>query len=301
LTATLVRAAAFALFASAYWALLPLVARHQLAGNATVYGILVGAIGVGAIAGAAILPPLRATLGADRLVVMGTLGTAIALVLFGLAHSTTVAVVAAVLAGIAWMAVLSSLNVSAQIALPDWVRGRGLSMYIMVFFGAMALGSIVWGQLAAAAGLPMAHLIAAAGAMLTIPLTQRWKVQADAGSDLSPSLAWPAPIVTYGIEPDRGPVMVTIDYDIDPHQRDAFLRAIGELARERRRDGAYDWAVFEDTSRQGRFVEVWRTDSWLDHLRQHERVTNADRPVQQTVNNFQLTGQPKVTHYIGAL
>jgi MFS family permease len=300
LTATLVRAAAFSVFASAYWALLPLVARHQLAGGATLYGILLGAIGAGAIAGALILPRLARTFGAERLVVMGTVGTAIVLVLLASASSAAVAVLACVIAGMTWMAVLSNLNVSAQVALPDWVRGRGLSMYIMVFFGGMALGSVVWGQVASMAGLRVAHLIAAAGALLTIPLTRRWKVDAGAGEDLSPSSAWPAPITTNGIAPDRGPVMVAIEYMIDPGKREAFLTAIAALEGERRRDGAYEWDVFEDPARQGRFVEVFRTDSWLNHLRQHERVTQADRPIQDTVDRFQLIGQPHVTHLIGA-
>jgi MFS family permease len=300
LTATLVRAAAFSVFASAYWALLPLLARHQLAGGATLYGILLGAIGAGAIAGALMLPRLARTFGAERLVVMGTVGTAIVLVLLATASSAAVAVLACVIAGMTWMAVLSNLNVSAQVALPDWVRGRGLSMYIMVFYGGMALGSVVWGQVASMAGLRAAHLIAAAGALLTIPLTRRWKVDAGAGEDLSPSLAWPAPITTHGIEPDRGPVMVAIEYVIDPDKREAFLTAIAALEGERRRDGAYEWDVFEDPARQGRFVEVFRTDSWLNHLRQHERVTQADRPIQETVDRFQLIGQPKVTHLIGA-
>jgi quinol monooxygenase YgiN len=173
-------------------------------------------------------------------------------------------------------------------------------MYIMIFYGGMALGSVVWGQVASMAGLRAAHLIAAAGALLTIPLTRRWKVDAGAGEDLSPSLAWPAPITTHGIEPDRGPVMVAIEYVIDPDKREAFLTAIAALEGERRRDGAYEWDVFEDPARQGRFVEVFRTDSWLNHLRQHERVTQADRPIQETVDRFQLIGQPKVTHLIGA-
>jgi MFS family permease len=298
LTATLVRAAAFSVFASAYWALLPLVARHQLGGDATLYGILLGAIGAGAIAGALVLPRVARKLGAERLVATGTVGTAIVLVLLAIAHSAAVAVVACVIAGMTWMVVLSNLNVSAQVALPDWVRGRGLSMYIMVFFGGMALGSAVWGEVASVAGLQAAHLIAAAGALLTIPLTRRWKVDAGAGEDLSPSMAWPAPILTHGVEPDRGPVLIAVEYEIDPGQREAFLTAIAKLADERRRDGAYEWDVFEDPAREGRFFEVWRSDSWLEHLRQHARVTQADRPIQEIVNRFQRTGSPTVTHLV---
>ncbi|MGH8324706.1 MAG: MFS transporter, partial [Steroidobacteraceae bacterium] len=148
LRATLGRAVAYFLFASAYWALLPLVARNQIAGGPGLYGILLGAIGAGAVAGAFTLPRLRGRLGADGIVVTGTVGTSIALLLFGLAREPAIAVVASVLAGGSWIAVLANLNISAQLALPDWVRGRGLAVYVTVFFGAMALGSAAWGEVA---------------------------------------------------------------------------------------------------------------------------------------------------------
>ena len=140
LRATLLRAVAFFLFASAYWALLPLVAKTQIAAGAGVYGLLLGAIGAGAVGGAFVLPQLKAKLGADGLVAAGTAGTAVALLLFGIAHDTITTLVASVDAGICWIATLSSLNVSAQLALPEWVRGRGLAIYVTVFFGAMTIG-----------------------------------------------------------------------------------------------------------------------------------------------------------------
>jgi MFS family permease len=300
LRATLVRALGFFLFGSAYWALLPLVARSQIAGGPELYGILLGAIGAGAVGGAFVLPWLKAMLGADRLVMAGTLGTAAALVLFAVARDTVTGLTASLIAGVSWIGVLASLNVSAQVALPEWVRGRGLALYMTVFFGALTLGSAVWGKVAGVVGLPFAHFIAAAGALVVIPLTWRWKLQTGAGVDLTPSMHWPAPITTREIEHDRGPVLVTVEYRIDSKDRDAFLIALGKLARERRRDGAYAWRVFEDIAEEGRFVETFLVDSWVEHLRQHERVTQADRELQELVNRFQIDGAPKVTHLIAA-
>jgi MFS family permease len=300
LRATLVRALGFFLFGSAYWALLPLVARSQIAGGPELYGILLGAIGAGAVGGAFVLPWLKAMLGADRLVMAGTLGTAAALVLFAVARDTVTGLTASLIAGVSWIGVLASLNVSAQVALPEWVRGRGLALYMTVFFGALTLGSAVWGKVAGVVGLPFAHFIAAAGALVVIPLTWRWKLQTGAGVDLTPSMHWPAPITTREIEHDRGPVLVTVEYRIDSKDRDAFLIALGKLARERRRDGAYAWRVFEDIAEEGRFVETFLVDSWVEHLRQHERVTQADRELQELVNRFQIDGAPKVTHLIVA-
>jgi MFS family permease len=300
LRATLARAVNFFIFASAYWALLPLVARNQIVGGPELYGVLLGAIGTGAVAGAFILHWLRPMLGPDRLVAAGTLGTAIALILFGVARDTATGLIASFIAGVSWIGVLASLNVSAQLALPEWVRGRGLAVYMTVFFGALSVGSIIWGKVAAIAGLPITHFAAAAGALVAIPLTWQWKLQTGAGVDLTPSMHWPAPLTTHEVDHDRGPVLVTVEYRIDTKDRTAFLMALNQLARERRRDGAYAWGAFEDAAEEGRFVETFLVASWLEHLRQHERVTNADRILQEAVERFHMVGDPKVTHLIAA-
>jgi MFS family permease len=252
------------------------------------------------VLGAFGLPWLKSKLGPDRLVAAGTLGTAIALLLFALARDTLTGLLASFIAGAAWICVLASLNVSAQVALPEWVRGRGLAAYMTIFFGALTLGSVIWGKLASLIGLETTHFVAAAAAAAVIPLTWRWKLQTGAELDLTPSMHWPAPITTREIEHDRGPVLVTVEYRIDPKGRNAFLACMDELARERRRDGAYRWRVFEDAAEEGRFVETFLVASWLEHLRQHERVTNADRLLQDAIARFHMAGTPKVTHLIAA-
>jgi predicted MFS family arabinose efflux permease len=300
LRATLIRAVAFFVFASAYWALLPLVARSQIAGGPDLYGYLLGAIGAAAVSAALALPWLKKKLGPDGVVAAGTLGTAIAMVLFGVARDSATALLASIIAGASWIAVIASLNVSAQVALPDWVRGRGLAIFVTAFFGALSLGSVIWGQAAGMVGLPTAHFLAAAGAILTIPLTWRWKLQTGAKIDLTPSMHWPTPVLSHQVEQDRGPVLITVEYRIDPNEREPFLAALEKLGHERRRDGAYAWGIFEDTNQEGRFLETFLTESWLEHLRQHERVTNADRVLQKAVVRFQQGKTPIVTHFVAA-
>lgn len=300
LRAAVIRAVAFFFFASAYWALLPLIARNQIAGGPQLYGVLLGAIGVGAVVGAFSLPKLKAVFGSDRLVMVGTLGTAISLVMLGIAHHSALGVAACLVAGVSWISVLATLNVSVQVSLPDWVRGRGLAMFVTVFFGAMTAGSAVWGQLASSLGLPAAHFIAAAGAVLGIVLTWSWKLQSGGGVDLAPSMHWPAPVLAIDADPDRGPVLVTVEYRIDPEKRDAFLATVGDLGQQRRRDGAYSWDIFEDAAENGRFLETFMVASWLEHLRQHGRVTNADRVIQDAIRGFGAATEPKVTHFIAA-
>ena len=281
LRATLVRAAAFFLFASAYWALLPVIAKTSLAGDARLYGVLLGCVGVGAVLGALVLPGLRRRLGADLVVAVGTLGSALVLMAFALLSDPYAAAAASLLAGASWIAALSSLMVSAQTALPNWVRARGLSVFLTVFFGAMALGAVVWGKVASTWGIPVALVFAAIGAVLAIPLTWRAKLGQGEGLDLAPSLHWPEPVVLLDAAHDRGPVLVTVEYQIDAADADRFLSVMCELGEARRRMGAVQWGVSEDAALPGRYIEYFFEGSWLAHLRHHERVTGADRVLQE--------------------
>jgi len=297
LHATLLRAGAFFVFASAYWALLPLVARNQISGGPELYGLLLGAIGLGAVIGAFGLVRVKAAVGPNAVVAGGTAGTALAMVLFGLATTPITGFAASMIAGGSWIAVLATLNVSAQVALPDWVRGRGLALFVSVFYGATTLGSAVWGEIARTSGLSTTHFIAALGALVSIPATWRWKLQTGAGLDLAPSMHWPAPIISQPIEGDQGPVLVSVEYRVKPQHRRAFLSALERLANERRRDGAYAWGLFEDTADGEVYLETFLLESWFEHLRQHERVTNADRVLQDSIRQF-LEGPPTVRHLV---
>ncbi len=299
LKATLLRAVGFFLFASAYWALLPLIAKTELAGGAELFGILLGCVGLGAVGGAFFLPRMKAALGPDRLVAFGTALAALVMLLTSMVRDPLAAAIGGILFGASWIAVLSSLNVSAQIALPEWVRARGLSIFLTVFFGSMSLGSALWGHAASMLGIPAALIAAAAGAVLVIPATWRAKLQQSAGMDLTPSMHWPEPVVSRDPDWDRGPVMTMIEYDVDPDAAPDFLAALQDLSRARRRGGAFAWGVVEDVAEPGRFVEYFMEASWLEHLRHHERVTEADREIQERVRRFHRrhTG-PKVSHLL---
>ena len=299
LRATLARSVGFFLFASAYWALLPLIAREQLAGGPELYGALLASIGAGAVGAAFVLPVLKAWLGANGLVAASEVGTAASLVGFGLADEPLMAVAACVLAGMCWIGAVANLNISAQVALPNWVRGRGLALYVTAFFGSMTLGSVAWGELANALDLRTSLLVAAAGALLAVGLTWRWKLQTGATLDLTPSMHWPEPVMVAAVDDDEGPVMVTLEYELLPGHREAFLSDLEKQSGERRRDGAYAWGVFEDTAREGRFLETFLVESWNEHLRQHRRVTNADRALEDAVRQH-TRHPPIITHLIAA-
>jgi MFS family permease len=301
LSATLLRAAAFFVFASAYWALLPVIARAQVGAGPSLYGGLLAAIGAGAIGGAALVPRLKDRWGANRLVAWCTLGTAGATGLFALSHHPAMSLAASMLAGVCWIGAVSSLNLSAQVALPEWVRGRGLAVYVTVMFGALSIGGMLWGELASAAGVSSSLLAAAAGAALSVPLVHKWQLQTGEGVDFTPALHWPSPITVHEVHGDRGPVLVSIEYRIDPRNRARFLQALFGLAPERRRDGAYSWKVFEDPAVDGRFIETFQAESWREHLRHHSRVTKSDQLHEEALRWCMKEHAPVTTHLIQVL
>jgi MFS family permease len=301
LRSTLLHAFIFIVFASAYWALLPLVVRTHLGGGADLYGLMVGCIGAGAVIGAIVLPRVRATIGASRLVLLSTIGTALVLIAFALARQPVVAAAASFVAGTSWLAAQSSFNISTQMSLPDWVRARGLAIYGTVFFGSMAFGSVLWGQLAAQFGLSASLLTAAGGALLCMLPAARLELQSGGALNLSPSSHWPEPVITGDAEPDRGPVLVTVEYRVRQEQAAEFLAALRRLAKARRRDGAFAWGVYRDASEPDRYVEQFLENSWLEHLRHHERVTEDDRALQEQVASFDSgSSAPQVRHFLAA-
>lgn len=295
----LLRAGAFFLFGSAYWALLPLVARQVLEGGATLYGLLLASVGAGAVAGALVLPRLTEGRAPGAVVLAGSLVTAAAIAVLALVPVPSAAMAALFLAGGAWIAVLTSLNVSAQTSLPNWVRARGMALYLTVFYGAMTAGSALWGQLGQELGIQTALLVAA-GLGAVVALLAAWVALPQGGVDLAASGHWGEPVTAGVVTPDRGPVMVEIAYRIRPADRDAFLTVLQDLAARRMRDGAYGWQVFEDAADPGSYHEVFLSPSWLDHLRLHGRVTQDDAAVQARVQAFHQGPPPVARHLIGA-
>ncbi len=298
LKATLIRAAAFFLFASAFWAMLPLIAREVLSGGATLYGLLLTSVGAGAVAGAFLLPIIKRRLGADTLIAFGTIGTAAVLLLMAIASHQVIAIAAAALAGLSWIAVLSSLNVSAQTSLPDWVRARGLSIFLTVFFGSMSIGSLLWGQVATIWSIPSALIIAAIGALALIPLTSRARLGQGETLDLSPSMHWPEPVLATDKTPD-GPVMIQISYHVANADQKAFRRLMSALADSRRQGGGYRWSLMNDAADPERFIEAWWEASWLDHQRHHARVTEEVRQLQEQIVALQIDKiAPTTQHFV---
>jgi MFS family permease len=298
LQGVLIRGIGFFLFASATWSLFPLIVRKELGRGPEVYGVLLACIGIGAVAGAMVLPRVRARVSRDALVAGASVLYALAAL--ALAHVQNLAfLMAAMLAtGVAWIAILSALQVSAQLTLPEWVRARGLAAFIVVFMGGMGLGSVLWGQVATLIGIPSALTAAAVGMAVAVALTWRFKLGHHQMLDFTPSMDWAAPVLSENSEPDGGPVMVTIEYRVDPAKRVEFVAAMQEV-RERRRNGAYYWELYHDSANPAHFVEAFMDESWIEHLRQHERVSVADREIQRRAKQYLIAGyEVKSKHWL---
>lgn len=301
LQAVLVKAASFFVFASALTALLPIVVNRDLQASAGTFGLLLGCIGIGAISGAIVLPKLRARVAPDRLVLIATVVYAGCMLALALLRDIPLLYLVSLVNGFAWITVLSSLQVAAQTSVPAWVRARALALYIVVFSGGMAIGSLGWGALAQQTSTTTALLAAAAGTVLAAFFGLRFRLGEAANLNVTPSGHWPQPVVVDEIAGDRGPVLVTIEYAIALDRRDEFLRLMRTLGRSRRRDGAVQWGVVEDTEIPGTYLEYFLDGSWVEHLRKHERVTEDERVLQDKI--MQLLADPKrtpaVRHFVG--
>ncbi|UPG88013.1 MFS transporter [Luteibacter aegosomaticola] len=295
----LLRAAVFFAFASAVWALLPLVARGTLQGGAGFYGVLMGAVGAGAIAGALVLPRLRARCGADALLLGASLLSALVMVVLALVPVKLVAFVALLVLGGAWIMSLTTFNGVAQGILPNWVRGRALAVYLTVFNGAMAAGSIGWGALAEATGVKIALLASAIGLVIAALVMHRVRLP-KAEADLTSAHQWAEPLTVEPVANDRGPVLILVEYDVAREAQPAFLAVLERFSMERRRDGAYAWGVTQDSANPEHVVEWFMVESWAEHLRQHERLSHAGADLQSEATSFHRgDAPPRVTHLIG--
>jgi MFS family permease len=295
----LLRGIAFFAFASATWSLFPLIVRRELGRGPEVYGLLLTCIGVGAVAGALLLPRIRTAVSRDALMAGASVLYALAALTLALVQNVGLLAAAMLATGVAWISILSALQVAAQTTLPDWVRARGLAAFVVVFMGGMALGSILWGQVASRIGIPSALTTAAIGMVAAIGMTWRFKLGKHELHDFTPSMEWPAPVVAENPEPDSGPVMAAIEYRIRPGTQAQFVAAMQAVREMRRRNGAYFWELFHDSADPVRFIECFMDESWLEHLRQHERVSIADRDIQRRAKAFLAEGTTtKTSHWL---
>lgn len=301
LQAVLIRIGVFTFGASALWALLPSMARHELGLDATGYGIVLGSLGFGAVGSALLLPRLRNSVPVDRLTAAATLLFAGATFALAYVHFVPLLVVCMMAGGMAWLSMMSSLTISAQAASPAWVRARTLGIYLLVFQGSMAVGSFTWGALAERFGNGTALSIAALVLISGLATILRWPLRSIQHLDLSPSGHWNDPKLAIIPDPEDGPVLITIEYRVPSERAGEFIQAMDAMRTFRRREGAVSWGIFRDLENPDRYIETFLVTTWAEHMRQHARVTVEDQATEVHAFSFLQPGiQPFASHLIAA-
>jgi MFS family permease len=294
-----VRASSFAIFGSVIAAVLPVLVEEELGLNSVSLGLLLGFLGIGAIFGGTIvLPAIRNKTSYQRIVIGSTILLAIVMILLAFVRDFTILSVAMGVGGIGWILIISSMHFSMSITSPKWVGPRGLSFYLLVFQGATAIGSIIWGSIADRFGIPYAFLFAAIGILLGLLTGLKYKLTADLDVEKEPSKHWPSPHVVFEPAPEDGPVLVKIEYNIDPSNIKEFTYAMKELSNIRKRDGALRWGLYKDDSNPNLLIETFYAESWAEHMRQHERMTIEDKKIQDKVNSFNIGSDPPAASHL---
>ena len=288
----LVRGAAFGFSAGAVLALLPLVARDVVKGDALTYGIMLGAFGIGAVGGALISVRLRQLLSSETMVRSAFAGFAVCAFNAAVSHHAWQTSLGLLVGGACWVIALSHFNVTVQMATPRWVVGRVLSVYQTATFGGIALGSWIWGVVADAHGAETA-LIAASIAMLAggaigllLPLPQHQVL------NLDPLNRFKEPHLALDLKPRSGPIAIMIEYIIRDEDVPEFLATMAERGRIRRRDGARNWTLARDLENPAIWIEHYHTPTWLEYVRHNGRITHADAVVGERLRALHSGDEP---------
>jgi MFS family permease len=296
----LLRSALFVLPGTALWALLPLVASRLLGLGSGGYGILLGALGVGAVAGAVVLPRLLTWVSTGVMMFVASVVFAAAEAGIVFVRDLALAVVLLLPAGAAWLAVLSTLGAATQVFLPSWVRARGLSVQQIVFMGGQAVGALLWGVAANYVGLVPVFVAAALLMVLGAATSAIWPLFDTARLDRSTTVYWPEPQLMVEPDGDEGPVLITVTFTVLPENTRLFVEAMQRVQASRRRTGATRWNLYRDAAVPGRFMETFLVPSWEEHLRQHrERLTGTDQDIEREAFSL-AAGTPEVAHLLRA-
>jgi MFS family permease len=292
----LLRAALFGFAASAVPALMPLVARDIVGGGPLTYGLLLGGFGVGAVGGALGSNWLRARLSTENLVRVAAPALAIGAAATAATSWLALTLLALALCGAGWVVALSTFNVSVQMASPRWVVGRALALYQMAAFGGMAGGSWMFGLIADARGVETALTAAAALQLLSVVAGFVWRLPAVSQLNLDPRDSWREPQTAVPVEPRSGPIVITIEHRIAEANVPAFLAAMGERRRIRRRDGARHWALLRDLGDSELWIERYHVATWLDYVRHNHRRTHADDANSEALRRLRVGDTEPVVH-----
>ena len=294
----LVRVSIFFFHTNAVLALLPLLATDLRGPDPHAFTALLVSLGFGAIVSVLVLQQLRSRFTTDHLIRYGSLIQAAAVAGIALAPSFWLTLVLMAINGMAWLVVANTLSVTAQMSLPDWVRARGMSVFQVALMGSSAVGALFWGQVAALSDVRTSILLASVSSVVFVLLSIRIRVSLPPPEAFSP-VARQRPTAVGDIPRRAGPVVVLIEYRIDPSRRREFLAVMEETRRTRFQHGALSWELLRRSDDPAVYTEMMVDETWVDHLRHFDRITIYDVELRARRLAFHVgPGEPVITRSI---
>ncbi|EZP83347.1 MFS transporter [Novosphingobium sp. 11B] len=282
----LLRVLGFGLSTATASALAPLIAKDLLQGNAATFGILLGAQGVGAVGGALFVSQIRAMVSTEWAIRLFAIASGVALVAIGFSHSLVLTCLAFLVVGAGNILTVAMLNVTVQLSAPRWVTARALSLFSSAITAGIGIGAWGWGVVAArhdvAFALVASGLAVAATALLGMVLPIREEPEADMDSveiGHEPSATLPLTLRS-------GPLVVEVEYDVDPELAREFYEVMMTMQRVRKRIGGFDWTIARDIENPALWTERYHCPTWGDYLRMRGRYTQADYAIQAQADGF---------------
>lgn len=295
--AVLVRVALFITCAVVMWSQLPSIAQDQLHIQKVGYGILMGCLGAGAVAGVFLMPELERRLNVDGMVTACTAMFALGLLLLSQVRWAWLADLLMLFIGLNWVIIPTNFNIATQRSVPGWVKGRALSMYMTTLFGTWALGSAAWGWVAHRTSISTAMFSASLLMLAGLALVRRFPLTLNAGHDLSPAKRGPAAAAP-DVGGHRGAVQVVIEYVVAPDRVGEFAAVMRNLRLQRLRNGASQWRLDRAAAGDGQFIEKFDFESWNEHVRHHGRMTKEDASLESAVYSFHIGNSPPAVHCV---
>lgn len=283
-----IRAVTLSMAGASMAALTPLLARDLLDGDASTYGLLLGAFGVGAVGGALLTSDVRERFKAEHSVSFCAVLTGLMILVMGTSRDILITALAMSVAGAVWMLMFSLLNVGVQLSSPRWVTARALSWYQAALTGGVAFGAWMWGYVAAHWGLSNAFLMSGTAVILMPLLGLLWPMPAVSLAHVETVELDHEPKVTLGITTRSGPIVVEIDYRVDPAKARDFYDVMRRLQRVRLRNGGFNWSIARDIEDTSLWTERYQCPTWGDYLRQRSRFTQADLELQAMADAFDM-------------
>ncbi|MBI1829518.1 MAG: MFS transporter [Thaumarchaeota archaeon] len=285
---------------SALVSLLPLLARNTSGSNSILFGILIGAFGIGGMISGLVIVPRIKKISIEKRVAGATIMFAVAMAVLSFQHEIIIVFIGIFAVGTALIIITSSLNFIAYNSVSSWVRTRVVSVHQLVYWGGVALGSVIWGIVAEIWGIPTALFAASIGLIIGLLTSTRFKLKPLTDVDFTPSMHWSIPRAMIDIDDhEEGSVLVEMEFQIDPARSHEFESVMNDVRSVLLRDGAINWELFHDVENPSRYVMMFTSESWTEHLRQHERITKADLAIEQRAISFHIgKDPPRISHLI---